>query len=128
MIGRVSALIRLCLLFLRLGNGTKWCCVHTILKRKRSRTFGVFKAVDYPKLTENACTQHPGVHHKCPSTRFRPLYPGTITVPKFWRGYFKKGCDNISELKQQRRRRLRKRHLKSEFALPQTLSRLFQLV
>ena len=32
------------------------------------------------------------------------------------------------ELKQQRRRRLRKRHLKSEFALPQTLSRLFHLV
>ena len=30
--------------------------------------------------------------------------------------------------KQQRRRRLRKRHLKSEFALPQTLSRLFHLV
>ena len=34
----------------------------------------------------------------------------------------------FSELKQQRRRRLRKRHLKSEFTLPQTLSRLFQLV
>ena len=35
---------------------------------------------------------------------------------------------NIRELKQQRRRRLRKRHLKSEFALLQTLSILFQLV
>jgi len=32
------------------------------------------------------------------------------------------------ELKQQRRRRLRKGHLKSEFALPQTLSRLFHLI
>ena len=32
------------------------------------------------------------------------------------------------ELKQQRRRRLRKRHLKSEFALLQTLSRLFHLI
>ena len=32
------------------------------------------------------------------------------------------------ELKQQRRRRLRKRHLKSEFVLLQTLSRLFHLV
>ena len=32
------------------------------------------------------------------------------------------------ELKQQRRRRLRKRHLKSEFALLQTLSRLLHLV
>ena len=32
------------------------------------------------------------------------------------------------ELKQQRRRRLRKRHLKSEFALLQTLSRSFHLV
>ena len=32
---------------------------------------------------------------------------------------------DIWELKQQRRRRVRKRHLKSEFALPQTLSRLF---
>ena len=34
----------------------------------------------------------------------------------------------IRELKQRRRRRLRKRHLKSEFALHQTLSRLFHLV
>ena len=36
----------------------------------------------------------------------------------------------IRELKQRRRRRrqLRKRHLKSEFPLPQTLSRLFYLV
>ena len=32
------------------------------------------------------------------------------------------------EFKQQRRRRLRKRYLKSEFELPQTLSRLFHLV
>ena len=32
------------------------------------------------------------------------------------------------ELKQQRRRRLRKRHLKNEFALLQNLSRLFHLV
>ena len=34
----------------------------------------------------------------------------------------------MRELKQRRRRRLRKRHLKSEFALPQTLSRSFHLV
>ena len=34
----------------------------------------------------------------------------------------------IRELKQQRRRRLQKRHLKSEFAPHQTLSRLFHLV
>ena len=34
----------------------------------------------------------------------------------------------IRELQQQLRRRLRKRHLKSEFALLQPLSRLFQLV
>ena len=34
----------------------------------------------------------------------------------------------IRELKQEGRRRLRKRHLKNEFALPQTLSRLFHLV
>ena len=34
----------------------------------------------------------------------------------------------IRELKQQRRRRLQKRHLKSEFAPLQTLSRLFHLV
>ena len=33
----------------------------------------------------------------------------------------------IREFKQERRRRLRKRHFKSEFALPQTLSRLFHL-
>ena len=32
------------------------------------------------------------------------------------------------DVKQKRRRRLRKRHLKSEFALLQTLSRLFKLV
>ena len=34
----------------------------------------------------------------------------------------------IRELNQRRRRRLRKRHFKSEFALPQTLSRSFHLV
>ena len=34
----------------------------------------------------------------------------------------------IRELKQQRRRRLRKRHIKSGFALLQILSHLFQLV
>ena len=34
----------------------------------------------------------------------------------------------IRELKQQRQRRLQKRHLKSEFAPIQTLSRLFHLV
>ena len=34
----------------------------------------------------------------------------------------------VRELKQQRRRRLRKRHLKSEVVLLQTLSRLFHLV
>ena len=38
-------------------------------------------------------------------------------------------CHSVNrELKQQRRRRLRKRHLKSEFAPLQTLSRLFHLV
>ena len=35
---------------------------------------------------------------------------------------------NIRELKQQRRRRLRKRHLKIEFAPLQTLLRLFHLI
>ena len=35
---------------------------------------------------------------------------------------------DIRELKQQRQRRLRERHLKCEFALLQTLSRLFHLV
>ena len=35
---------------------------------------------------------------------------------------------NNRKLQQQRRRRLRKRHLKSEVGLLQTLSRLFQLV
>ena len=35
---------------------------------------------------------------------------------------------NIRELKQQRRRQLRKGHLESEFALFQSLSRLFHLV
>ena len=35
---------------------------------------------------------------------------------------------NIREFMQRRRRRLRKRHLQSEFALPQTWSRLFHLV
>ena len=38
------------------------------------------------------------------------------------------GVSDIGELKQQRRRRLPKRRLKSEFTLPQTLSRLFHLV
>ena len=35
---------------------------------------------------------------------------------------------NNREFTQRRRRRLRKRHLKNEFVLPQTLSRLFHLV
>ena len=35
---------------------------------------------------------------------------------------------NIREFKQQQRWQLRKHHLKSEFALPQTLSHLFHLV
>ena len=37
-------------------------------------------------------------------------------------------CRIVRSLKQQRRRRLQKRHLKSEFALLQTLSRLLHLV
>ena len=37
-------------------------------------------------------------------------------------------ADDNRELKQRGRRRLRKRHLKSEFTLPQTLSRLFHLL
>ena len=36
--------------------------------------------------------------------------------------------DEIGSLSNNKRRRLRKHHLKSEFALPQTLSRLFHLV
>ena len=35
---------------------------------------------------------------------------------------------HIRELTQRRRRRLRNRPLKSEFALPQTLSRIFHVV
>ena len=38
------------------------------------------------------------------------------------------GMNSSRELKQQRRRRLPKRHLKSEFPPPQTSSHLFQLV
>ena len=56
----------------------------------------------------------------------------TLTLPsRFWTGWtpqFKAFRFNIRELKQQRRRRLQKRHLKSEFAPLQTLSRLFHLV
>jgi len=44
-----------------------------------------------------------------------------IVIPSLQKKY-------IRELKQQRRRRLQKRHLKSEFAPLQTLSRLFHLV
>ena len=56
--------------------------------------------------------------------------------PNVWRTYCALTAENNShgsirdeiDLKQQRQRRLRKRHSKSEFALLQTLSRLFQLV
>ena len=41
---------------------------------------------------------------------------------------FALGLLSIRELKQRQRRRLRKRHLKSEVVLPQTLSCLFHLV
>ena len=47
----------------------------------------------------------------------------------FQRGFHgRRRCRIVRSLKQQLRRRLRKRHLKSEFALLQTLSRLFHLV
>ena len=64
-------------------------------------------------------------------------------VRKCWKSWVPRGSSNrwvtpllfhqgpravSRELKQQRRPRLRKRQLKSEFALPQTLSRLFHLV
>ena len=56
----------------------------------------------------------------------------TLTLPsRFWTGWtpqFKAFRFNIRELRQQRRRRLQKRHLKSEFAPLQTLSRIFHLV
>ena len=59
----------------------------------------------------------------------------TANIAEWWTG--KRGraapglvshADVIRELKQHRRRRLQKRHLKSVFALLQTLSRLFHLV
>ena len=50
--------------------------------------------------------------------RNKGLYFTSVTEPR----------NSVRELKQQRRRRLLKRHLKSEFAMPQTLSRLFHLV
>ena len=49
-----------------------------------------------------------------------------VKSPLFW--LFRPPTPTNRELQQQRRRRLQKRHLKSEFALPQTLSRLFHLV
>ena len=55
-----------------LGNSTKSRCVHTILKREPSRTLRVFKAVDYPELSENTCRQEPSVHLKWPKSMFGP--------------------------------------------------------
>ena len=46
----------------------------------------------------------------------------------FWCSLCRRPRGIFRELKQQRRWRLQKRHLKSEVALPQTLSRLFHLV
>ena len=50
---------------------------------------------------------------------------GNLRKP--WRHLSVFKCNN-REFTQRRRRRLRKRHSKSEFGLPQTLSRLFHLV
>ena len=50
------------------------------------------------------------------------------TISDQIRSYGRNKCSNIRGLKQQRRQRLRKRQIKSEFALLQTLSRLFHLV
>ena len=59
----------------------------------------------------------------------------TANIAEWWTGKGGRAApgpvshaDVIRELKQHRRRRLQKRHLKSEFALLQTLSRLFHLV
>ena len=51
-----------------------------------------------------------------------------VQIAVNWRKHLSLVNVNIRELKQQRRRRLQKRHLKSEFAPLQTLSRLFHLV
>ena len=53
------------------------------------------------------------------------MYDNLIDI-SFWTALLK-AC-TLVYFTQRRRRRLRKRHLKSEFALPQTLSRLFYLV
>ena len=51
-----------------------------------------------------------------------------VQIAVNWRKHLSLVNVNIRELKQQRRRRLQKRHLKSEFAPLQTLLRLFHLV
>ena len=51
-----------------------------------------------------------------------------VQIAVNWRKHLSLVNVNSRELKQQRRRRLPKRHLKSEFAPLQTLSRLFHLV
>ena len=71
----------------------------------------------------------------CSLTRVRKIQEGFMLHLRY-RGYTVicynrrslEEVDHNTELKQQRRRRLRKRHVKSEFALLQTLSRLFLLV
>ena len=58
-------------------------------------------------------------------------YFGNLNLFLFWRSrwHTHRRClsSSLRELKKERRWRLRKRHLKKEFALPQTLSCLFQL-
>ena len=53
------------------------------------------------------------------------LFTFSSDILDFW---WRLSSYRIRELRQWRRRRPRKRHLKSEFALPKTLSRLFHLV
>ena len=57
---------------------------------------------------------------------YRTLIELGPTLEQHWRTVKTKPVNR--ELKQQRGRRLRKRHLKSKFALPQTLSSLLHLV
>ena len=88
-------------------------------------------------------------YHLCLNSGAAPLFSSTINPPllsnwatwdnhemvwkdaeSIFQGRFhgRRRCRIVRSLKQQRRRRLQKRHLKGEFALLQTLSRLFHLV
>ena len=95
-------------------------CLRVLKESNKSRfdSYSVRKSVlIISHITFRDCRVHSFSDNLSRNSCIQNLENHTLSVDQFNR-----------ELNQQRRRQLPKRHLKSEFALPQTLWRLFHLV